>query len=421
MKKFILPVIFILCLCQFSNSQTWVRKLDGYSLWSLAKDFSGNIYAGVSGTPRCIFKSSTGGNSWDTVLSNGVTNFLSIACDSLNYVYACNGSNGLLKSTNGGVSFTTIPSSTFGGKNVQAVACGRNGYIYVGCITGGIFRSTDYGATFPDNPINTLTIVTITIDRFNPNIIYAGASSGTPPNYGFYRSTDWGLTFSANLNPYNIWGIVQKTNGNLYSITTSSTYNFDKSTNGGLNWTTAGYLSGAMRGECLDAAENIYTSGNGGVFKSTNDGSSFLNFGLTYSSNQILCFQNKILVAVTGSSNGGVWIYTDSLVGVKKVNNSTPRIFTLYQNYPNPFNPATKIKFDISTQHSPLKGGKGGDYVKLTIYNLQGKEITVLLNRLIQPGTYETVWDASDYPSGVYFYKLTEGGFTETKKMLLIK
>jgi hypothetical protein len=70
MKTFILSVIFALCLTQISNSQTWVRKLDGYSLWSLAKDFAGNVYAGVSGTPRCIFKSSNGGNSWDTVLTN---------------------------------------------------------------------------------------------------------------------------------------------------------------------------------------------------------------------------------------------------------------------------------------------------------------------------------------------------------------
>lgn len=421
MKTFIFSVIFALCLTGVSDSQTWVRKLDGYSMWSLAKDFAGNVYAGVSGTPRCIFKSSNGGTSWDTVLNNGVTNFLSIACDSLNNIYACNGSNGLLKSTNGGLNFITIPSSTFNNKSVQAAACGRNGYIYIGCITGGIFRSTDYGATFPDNPVNTLTIVTITVDRFNPNIIYAGASSGAPPNYGFYRSTDGGLTFSANLNPYNIWGIVQKANGNLYTVTTSTTYNFDKSTNGGLNWTNAGYLSGAMRGECLDAAENIYTSGNGGVFKTIDEGSSFTNMGFTYSANQIISFQNKILVAVTGSSNGGVWIYTDSLVGVKQGINSTAKIFTLYQNYPNPFNPVTKIKFDIPIQHSPLEGGKGDDYVKLAIYNLQGKEITVLLSKQLQPGTYELEWDASDYPSGVYFCKLTEGGFTDTKKMLLLK
>jgi hypothetical protein len=416
MKKIFAINLFVLLLFQLSYSQTWVRKLDGYSLWSLAKDISGNIYAGVSGTPRCIFKSTNSGNSWDTILFNGVTNFLSIACDSSNCVYAANGSNGLLKSTNCGLNFATIPSSTFGGKNVQTVACGKNGYVYVGCITGGIYRSTDNGQTFQVNVISTLTIVTITIDRFNSNIIYAGASSGTPPNYGFYRSTDGGSTFSDNLNPLNIWGIVQKTNGNLYTITTSTGYNFDKSTNEGLNWTTVSNLTGAMRGLCLDASQNFYASGNGGVWKSTNDGAIFVNFNLTYSANQVISYQNKVFVAVSGTSNGGVWIYTDSLVGIKHINNSIPNIFTLYQNYLNPFNPATKIKFDVP---SNVKSERSN--VSLIIFDILGGVVVTLVDQQLKPGTYEVEWNASNYPSGIYFYKIKADDFSETKKMILLK
>jgi hypothetical protein len=420
--KTLITFLLLLCSIQTAHSQTWTQKLPGIGMWSLTKDFAGNVYAGCSGTVKSIYKSTDGGNNWTEVFSGGTANILGLACDSSNNVYACYGSSGLLKSTNGGANFTIIPSSTFNSKTVSSVGCGKNGYVYVGCTVGGVFRSTDYGATFPDNPINTLTIVTLAAGRFNSNIIYAGASSGTPPNYGFYRSTDAGLTFSSDLNSVNIWGIAQKTNGNLYTITTSSGYPFDKSTNGGLNWTTVSNFSGAMRGLCMDLSENFYAAGNGGVWKSTNDGVSFTNFGMTFSSNQTISFQNKILVAASGTSNGGVWIYTDSLLGVNSNNNSLPNNFVLYQNYPNPFNPITIIKFSIP----PSKGARGM-ITRLVIYDVLGRETAILINEGLKPGTYQVEFNAENLPSGIYFYQLTIGNEQSaivqsiTKKMVLIK
>lgn len=410
MKKIITVLILLLCL-QSLNSQTWVRKLDGISMWSLAKDFSGKVYAGASGTVKCIYKSSNGGNSWDTVLSGGASNFLYIACDSLGGVYAANLSNGLMKSSNGGLNWTNVPVTVFNNNSVQSVACGRNGYVYVGVINGGVFRSTDYGATFPVNGITGLTVVTLAVDRFNPNIIYVGASSASPPNYGFYRSTDAGLTFSADLNPYNIWGVAERSNGDLFTITTSTSYNFDKSTNGGLNWTTMSNLTGAMRGLCMDLSENLYTAGNGGVFKSTNGGVTFINFGYTYSSNQVISFQNKILVAASGTANGGVYVYTDTLVGIKQINSKIPKEFGLSQNYPNPFNPKSNITFQIPKSSE----------VKLVIFDALGREVAELVNQNLNPGIYEVGWDASCFSSGIYFYVLQAGSYTITKKMVLLK
>lgn len=410
MKK----IIFILVLisCQISFSQNWVRKLDGYSMWSLGKDLSGKIYAGTSGTQKNIFKSTNGGNSWDTVLSNGASNFLYIACDSSNYVYAANVSNGLVLSTNGGLNWATIPSSVFNSQSVNAVACGRNGYVYAGTTLGGIYRSTNYGANFTYVALTGLTVVVISVDRFNSNIIYAGASSGSPPNYGFYRSTDGGLSFSSNLNPLNVWGIAEKMNGNLYTITTSSPYPLSKSTDGGFNWVTASNLSGAMRGMCIDMAENIYTAGNGGVFKTTNDGASFNNHNLTFSANHVICCQNKILVAVTGTANGGVYIFTDSLVGIQGPKNSIPERFQLFQNFPNPFNPVTEIKFDLAFN----------SFVTIQMYNLLGQEVATLINKEYKAaGSYSVSVDGSIYASGVYFYRMEVGTFIDTKKMILMK
>jgi hypothetical protein len=98
-------------------------------------------------------------------------------------------------------------------------------------------------------------------------------------------------------------------------------------------------------------------------------------------------------------------------VGIQNISTEIPSAYSLSQNYPNPFNPATNIKFAIPKN----------EFVKITVFDMLGKEIETLVNEQLQPGTYETNWNASNYPSGVYFYKLSAGDFSETKKMLLLK
>jgi Secretion system C-terminal sorting domain len=98
-------------------------------------------------------------------------------------------------------------------------------------------------------------------------------------------------------------------------------------------------------------------------------------------------------------------------LGINITSNNIPDKFRLYQNYPNPFNPVSKIKFDIAKTSQ----------TKITIFDICGKEITSLVNKQLNAGTYEVNWDASNFPTGVYFYKLTSGEFAETKKMMLIK
>ncbi len=114
--------------------------------------------------------------------------------------------------------------------------------------------------------------------------------------------------------------------------------------------------------------------------------------------------------------NGAVYGDTAFPTGISQISSEIPESFSLSQNYPNPFNPDTKIKFQIANSGN----------VKLTVYDGIGKEVTTLFNQQLQPGTYETEWDASNYTSGVYFYKLTVSSeqltkYTETKKLVLIK
>ena len=90
---------------------------------------------------------------------------------------------------------------------------------------------------------------------------------------------------------------------------------------------------------------------------------------------------------------------------------AVPTQFVLDQNYPNPFNPAARIRYALPTS----------EQVRLAIYDVLGREVTVLVDRQQAPGTYEVTFEAGDLPSGVYFYRLETGPFSEIRQMLLVK
>ncbi len=98
-------------------------------------------------------------------------------------------------------------------------------------------------------------------------------------------------------------------------------------------------------------------------------------------------------------------------IGITPISNQIPEEYFLNQNYPNPFNPVTNIEFQV-----PVNGN-----IKLTVFDITGREIAVLLNEQLSAGVYKVDFDASLYASGVYFYKLESDNFTNTKKMLLVK
>jgi hypothetical protein len=102
--------------------------------------------------------------------------------------------------------------------------------------------------------------------------------------------------------------------------------------------------------------------------------------------------------------------------GIKPISAEIPMFYELYQNYPNPFNPVTKIKFDI-----PAVGQRHAFNTRLTIYDLLGRVVSNLVDKRLHPGTYEVEFDGSNYASGVYFYMIQAGNFSDTKKLVLLK
>jgi len=116
--------------------------------------------------------------------------------------------------------------------------------------------------------------------------------------------------------------------------------------------------------------------------------------------------------AYAGIGPTGVFYNMETLItGIQQINGEVPSGFSLQQNYPNPFNPVTNIKFSI-----PKAG-----IVTLKIYDIAGKEVAQLVNRNLNPGTFNFDFDASSLSSGVYFYRINADGFTDVKKMMLVK
>ena len=104
-------------------------------------------------------------------------------------------------------------------------------------------------------------------------------------------------------------------------------------------------------------------------------------------------------------------ISADDTTGIRKNSHVIPDAFKLKQNYPNPFNPTTNIEFDLNKT----------SYIKLIVYDILGRKVATLVNEKLSVGSYTVDWNASGYPSGIYFYRLETKGFTDVKKMLLIK
>lgn len=123
---------------------------------------------------------------------------------------------------------------------------------------------------------------------------------------------------------------------------------------------------------------------------------------------RVCTFENNKIHEVVSNETG---LETDNLTKTQKLTSQIPQQFALLQNYPNPFNPSTSIKFDVPVPSN----------VQLAVYDMTGRELAVLVNDKLEPGTYDFSWNASQFASGIYFYRLKTDTYVQTKKMVLIK
>ncbi len=183
----------------------------------------------------------------------------------------------------------------------------------------------------------------------------------------------------------------------------------------GNSWTvdTAGLSKKYIR-NIYSIGNTVYAGSNGdGVYMQSGAGTTWSNWsafkdGLPALADvRDLNLDGNLMFA--GLFGGSIWktLITD----IKKISTEVPGNYSLSQNYPNPFNPSTNINFKI----------KETKFVKLSVYNILGEEVASLVNQKLSPGNYNVTFDGSSLSSGIYFYRLITGNFSDVKKMTLIK
>jgi hypothetical protein len=150
----------------------------------------------------------------------------------------------------------------------------------------------------------------------------------------------------------------------------------------------------------------------GGVFRSTDNGDHWevINSGLTsYDINALAINPSGYIFAATRVS--GVFRSAQVTTAIDEVPGVLPKSYVLSQNYPNPFNPSTVIRYELPVQSR----------VALKVFNVLGQEVATLVDELQEPGYKSVVWNAREAPSGIYFYRVQTSGFSETRKLILLR
>jgi len=394
-----------------------------------------------------------GNNDWVKVESGNNYNYLmAIQFVNANTGYIV-GSGGLvLKTTNGGVSWTTKSSGI--SSDIHCVYFfDANTGLAAGNL-GRIIRTTNGG----DNWAQVQSPTTYTLINFsfvNSSVGYISGQTTT-----LLKTEDGGLTWvKKGVNesgPFVDCYFSNATTG----IALHYMYAIKKTTNSGVNWTSVYTLPGniVLDDLCFKNYPTGVAVGDGGyIVKTTNGGD---NWTLVQANGQgynlyDVCFFNETigfavgrtatsnstgiivktgnrgdswtteanlpagLNALTCSPSGYIWAVGDTgtiyrsinPVGIHNISTEVPGNYKLSQNYPNPFNPVTNIEFAI-----PKKSN-----VNLTVFDMTGKVIEVLVNSVLSAGSFKYDFNASKLSSGTYFYRLQADGFSETKKMVLVK
>ena len=411
---------------------TFIDSLNGFAVTRLSSTNDTNY----------ILRSTNSGDSWSIVYrqyTSSIAPFNKV--NFLNKDTGFVGGNNLLKTTNAGINWIALPLPA-GSYSQDFFALNEDTIWFADFLPfdGGLFRSTNKGINWDrqydagpaPNPDH--------VYMYNGRIGFMTRSSNL-----LYKTTNSGVNWFTI--PGGTWRDIHFVDSLTGWIASNNNGNIQKTTNGGFNWSiqtlpsgpdiTSGMLSiSVLNRDTIWGVGGFifYGSGRyrGMLYRTTNGGINWnfqvpdTSFGIIgYLGVQFLnskigwCLGEKSGSLSTNihTTNGGD---TTFLVGFHHVSSEVPKEFMLFQNYPNPFNPKTNIKYSVM---SNVKGQMSN--VILTVYDIMGKEITVLVNQEQNAGTYEVDWNAIGYSSGIYFYKITvvnrKEVFSETKKMLMIK
>ncbi|MEP7145480.1 MAG: T9SS type A sorting domain-containing protein [bacterium] len=435
---------------------------NSYSQWTIA----GTVSTGGAATPSIsvvnqntawiatgsatplVYRTTNGGTNWTPIPTTGI--LLDLFCvwgvDSSTAYVGDGGASGgaggnakFYKTTNSGVTWTVVGST--GGT--------------AGFFNGIVFSKTmpSFGIAQSDPPTGVgmpyyISVTTNGGVNWNPltpappgiptqasaqnsvvcidNLFYGFGLGNNAPARCYLTSnggTSWYIGTLTGVAGGFVSGLAFKDNKLVgLGAASASLPNIARTTDGGVTWSSINVGTG-VTGYCtikwIEGTNTAYLSGNvgaSGVVKKSTDGgltwATMTTSGLTGITHMEFKRVGTTVYGYAATANGAVLKLTDIVTGIEPSNSVIPSDYKLEQNYPNPFNPSTSINFSIPFSSK----------VTLKVFDALGKEVATLVDEFKSAGNYSAKYTAaSNLTSGIYFYTLTSGNFTETKKLMLVK
>ena len=374
----------------------------GYALRSCS--FVNAASGCIAGTSGKILRTDNGGKSWISQTSPASATFYAIAMTDVRTATAVGESGTIVHTTDGGMHWSAQASGTqaqlFGISFVNADT---------GTVVGDwgtILKTTDGGAHWLTQNSGTNKAL-FGVSFTGPLHGAAVGDVGT-----ILRTIDGGAqwlpqTGGTDKPLYNVAFADPNT-----GIAVGGGGTILKTLDGGETWSTqqsgtAQWLEGLS---FTDVNSAIATGGSGTILRTTNGGTVWSVQGSgTYNNILGVSFSDRLNGTAVGEY--GVILRTVLPEAVALTEAGSPKEYALLQNYPNPFNPTTTIRYALPAV----------SHVKLTVYDILGREVQTLVNQLKQPGRYEAVFEAGCLASGVYFYQLQAGRFVAAHKLVVLR
>ncbi|HLT23482.1 MAG TPA: T9SS type A sorting domain-containing protein [Ignavibacteria bacterium] len=363
----------------------------------------------------------------------------------VNTGYSTGSINGFLKTTNGGENWVNIDNGDISGNTktmkffdsqkgiaitqfgVYKTYNGGNNWIntYNGsCWSGEIIDTNNIYITYTNQAFRTTnggqnwSIIHTDTANFQCVSFINSTTGYLSIEYGELRkTTNGGANWTPIIfpDPGNVIYHMKFANENRgWAISVTDSNRFFRTDDGGNTWNQVYSSTNYLYGFDHYGPNKVWLIGDGKIPVSINGGDTWDEFSISGFAAYSISFANENYGWLCGSagkiyhSTNGGGIPTSLL----QTSTQLPEAYKLEQNYPNPFNPSTTISFSIAGNTSS---------VKLSVYNSLGQMVSELVNKNLQPGAYSYRFDAARFPSGVYYYKLEAGEYSQTKKMLLVK
>jgi len=385
--------------------------------------FTDNLNGWAAGDDGVIIHTSDGGSTFE-IQNSGITFYINdifFLNNRLGWVVANEflfSGTTILTTTNGGTNWTSeiFPDSS---KFFRTIYFRDSLNGFMGGFGGAIYKTYDAGNSWTAANVDTSEYSGYPVSRITFSSALNGFACGGYIDIAgvIWRTIDGGINWSAgNYSPEPFYDFYVKDQNNLISAGGDFEYGVQicNTSDAGANWK---YSSLELFGQAYSVDFRTPNEGWMALGYSRNWAVTY-DSGNTWKSIPVTDSADLYSVDFTDSLHG--WAVGDQGVILKYVpvssgivshNATMPESAYLEQNYPNPFNPVTNLEFGISDL----------GFVSLRVYDALGKEVAVLVNENKNPGRYKVDFDGSGLASGIYFYQLTSGNFTETRKMNLIK